>query len=124
MDLEALFGIVRSWGPSAVTSLLVFFVIHLSKKLDKNGEEDKLRGDNLRGYLDGKLKELREDTMKALDEHGRRISCIELEYVRRMDFYKDLGGWRDDINRLSDKISSQSAELSKSINELWKDRAR
>jgi len=124
MDFEALFGIVKSWGPSAVTSLLVFFVIHLSKKLDKNGEEDRKRGDSLQGSLEGKLKELRVDTMKVLDEHGRRISCIELEYVRRMDFYKDLGGWRDDINRLSDKISSQSAELSKSINELWKDRAR
>jgi hypothetical protein len=124
MDIEALFSIVKSWGPSAVTSLLVFFVIHLSKKLDKNGEEDKLRADNLKIYLEDKLKGLREDTTKVLDEHGRRISCIELEYVRRMDFYKDLGGWRDDINRLYDKISSVSTDLSKSINELWKDRAR
>ena len=124
MDIEALFGIVKSWGPSAVSSLLVFFVIHLSKKLDKNSEDDKKRAYNLQIYLEDKLKGLREDATKVLGEHGRRISCIELEYVRRMDFYKDLGGWRDDINRLYDKISSVSADLSKSINELWKDRAR
>jgi hypothetical protein len=104
--------------------MLVFFVIHLSKKLEKNDEDDKKRTENFQGYLEDKLKGLREDTTKVLDEHGRRISCIELEYVRRMDFYKDLGGWRDDINRLYDKISSVSTDLSKSINELWKDRAR
>ena len=120
MDLEALFKIVQAWGPSAVTSLLVFFVIHLSKKLDKNGEDDKQRADNLKGYLEDKLKELREGTAKSLDEHGRRISCVELEYVRRETFYRELGGWKDDINRLSGQISSQFTEFMKSIVELWK----
>jgi len=120
MELEALFKIFQSWGPSAVTSLLVFFVIHLSKQLTKNGEEDKQRAESLKECLDGKLKELREDTTKVMDEHGRRLSCIELEYVRRVDFYKDLGGWRDDINRVYDKISSLSSELSRGIIELWK----
>jgi len=120
MELEALFKIVQSWGPSAVTSLLVFFVIHLSKKLDKNGEADKQRAENLQGCLESKIKELRDETTKVMDEHGRRLSCIELEYVRRVDFYKDLGGWRDDINRVYDKISSLSADLTKGIIELWK----
>jgi len=120
MELEALFKIVQSWGPSAVTSLLVFFVIHLSKKLDKNSEEDKKRAAGIHDYLEVKVKELREDVTKVMDEHGRRLSCIELEYVRRIDFYKDLGGWRDDINRVYDKISSLSAELSKGIIEIWK----
>jgi len=120
MELEALFKIVQSWGPSAVTSLLVFFVIHLSKKLDKNGEEDKKRAEGLQGCFESKLKELREDTTKVLDEHRQKLSCIEMEYVRRADFYKDLGGWRDDINRLYDKISSVSGEFSRSIIDLWK----
>jgi len=120
MELEGLFKIVQSWGPSAVTSLLVFFVIHLSRKLDKNGEEDRKRAERLQACLEGKLKELRDDTTKVLDEHGRRLSCIELEYVKRLDFYKDLGGWRDDINRVYDKIS----EVDKSIIELWRDRTR
>jgi len=120
MDMEALFRIVQSWGPSAVTSLLVFFVVHLSKKLDKNGEEDRKRAEGLRGYLEDKLRELRENTAKALEEHGRRLSCIELEYVRRETFYRELGGWRDDINRVLDQIS----EFRKNVVELWKDRAK
>ena len=120
MDVEALFKIFHSWGPSAVTSLLVFFVIHLSKKLDKNNEDDKQRADNLQKYLDGKLKELREGTAKALDEHGRRLSFNEMEYIKRETFYRELGGWKDDINRLSGQISSQFTEFMKSIVELWK----
>ena len=120
MDLEALFKIVHSWGPSAVTSLLVFFVIHLSKKLDKNNEDDKQRAENLQGYLDGKLKELRESTAKTLDEHGRRLSYIEMEYIKRETFYRELGGWKDDINRLSGQIS----EVGKNIIELWKDKTQ
>jgi len=98
----------------------VFFIIHLSKKLDKNGEEDKKRAESLRSYLENKLKELREDTAKALEEHGRRLSYMELEYVRRETFYRELGGWRDDINRILDQIS----ELRKSAVELWRDRAK
>jgi len=120
MDLEALFKIVHSWGPSAVTSLLVFFVVHLSKKLDKNNDDDQQRAKNLQDYLDGKLKELREGTAKALDEHGRRLSYIEMEYIKRETFYRELGGWKDDINRLSGQISSQFTEFMKSIVELWK----
>jgi len=120
MDIAALFKLVHSWGPSAVTSLLVFFVIHLSKKLDKNSEDDKKRADDLQNYLDGKLKGLREDTTKVLDEHGRRLSYIEMEYIKRETFYRELGGWKDDINRLSGQISSQFTEFMKSIVELWK----
>jgi len=120
MELEALFKIFQSWGPSAVTSLLVFFVIHLSKKLDKNCEEDTKRAKSIHDYLEVKIKELRDDMAKALDEHGRRLSCIELEYVRRETFYRELGGWKDDINRLSGQISSQFSEFMKSIVELWK----
>ncbi|MDR1858854.1 MAG: hypothetical protein LBQ69_05240 [Treponema sp.] len=120
MDLEALFKIVHSWGPSAVTSLLVFFVIHLAKKLDKNNEDDKKRADNLQGYLDDKLKEFREGNAKTLDEHGRRLSYIEMEYIKRETFYRELGGWKDDINRLSGQIS----EVGKNIIELWKDKTQ
>jgi len=98
----------------------VFFVIHLSKKLDKNSEEDKKQAESLRSYLENKLKELREDTAKALEEHGRRLSYMELEYVRRETFYRELGGWRDDINRILDQVS----ELRKSAVELWRDRAK
>ena len=69
-----------------------------------------------------RLKELREDTTRALDEHGRRISTIELEYVRRETFYRDLSGWKDDIHRLGDQIGTQMGEIRKDIIALWKHR--
>jgi len=118
MELEALFKLVQSWGPSAVTSLLVFFVMHLAKKLDKNGEEDRQRTENLKSYFDDQVKNLRSDITKTLDKHDRRISFIELEYVKRESFYRELGGWKTDISQVSGKLS----ELKDNIIDLWKNK--
>jgi hypothetical protein len=35
-----------------------------------------------------------------------------------------MAGWKDDINRLSDKLSAQHAESMKSIVELWKEKGK
>jgi hypothetical protein len=118
MDFAALFAIFKSWGPSAISSVLVVVVLYLIKKVDKNGEDDKKRAKDFQDSLENKLGELKEDTAKVLDEHGRRLSCIELEYVRRETFYRELGGWKDDINRLSGQIT----DFNKSIIDLWKDK--
>jgi hypothetical protein len=118
MEWKALFHVIQSWGPSAISSALVFVVVYLIRKVDANGKEEKERTQNLRDCFEAKIKELREDAYKALEEHGRRLSCIELEYVRRDAFYRELGGWKDDINRLSGQIS----EFGKNIIELWKNR--
>ncbi len=118
MDFAALFSLVQSWGPTAISSLLVIVVLYLVKKVDKNGEDDKKRAKDFQDSFENKIKGLREDTAKVLDEHGRRLSCIELEYIRRETFYRELGGWKDDINRLSGQIT----EFNRSIIELWKDK--
>ena len=122
MDFAALFKIFQAWGPSALSSVLIVVVLYLVKKVDTNGKEDRERAKGFQILLDSKLKELREDTARVSDEHGRRLSCIEMEYVRRETFYRELGGWKDDINRLSSQISTQFTEFMKSIVELWKDR--
>jgi hypothetical protein len=118
MELEwaALFKIFQSWGPSAISSVLVVVVLYLIKKVDASNKEEKERAENLKGCLEAKVRELRGDVTKALDEHGRRLSCIELEYVRREAFYRELGGWKDDINRLLSQVS----ELKNDIIELWR----
>jgi hypothetical protein len=122
MDFAALFKLVQSWGPSAISSVLVIVVLYLIKKVDKNGENDTKRAKDIQDSFEEKISELKEDTAKVLDEHGRRLSCIELEYVRRETFYRELGGWKDDINRLSGQITTQFMEFTKSIIEIWKDK--
>jgi hypothetical protein len=120
MDFAALFKIFQSWGPSAISSVLVIVVLYLIKRVDKNGEEDAKRQKGLTDLIDERVRELRDNMAKTLDEHGRKISFMEMEYVRRDTFYRELGGWKDDINRLSGQITTQFMEFMKNIVELWK----
>jgi hypothetical protein len=120
MEWAALFKVFQSWGPSAISSALVIVVVYLIKRVDKNGEDDKKRAQGLQDCLEAKIKELRGDVYKAIGDHGRRLSYIETEYVKREAFYRELGGWRDDINRVSGQIITLSAELNRSVIELWK----
>jgi hypothetical protein len=120
MDFAALFKIIQSWGPSAISSVLVVVVLYLIKRVDKNGEDDKRRAQSLQDSLGARVKELQADVYRVLEDHSRRLSYIELEYVRRESFFRELGGWRDDMNRMSGQISAQFGELTKNIIELWK----
>jgi hypothetical protein len=122
MEWAALFALFKSWGPSAISSVLVIVVLYLIKEVNKNSENDTKRAQGLQAAIDSKLKEFRDETAKTLDGYGRRLSCMELEYVKRETFYRELGGWKDDINRLSSQISTQFMDFTKSIIEIWKDR--
>ncbi len=122
MDFAALFALAQSWGPTAISSALVIVVIYLIKKIDKNGEDDKKRAKDFQDSFESKIQELHDDVYKVLDDHYRELAYIKTEYLKRKDFYRDLGGWRDDINRLSNQISTQFMEFTKNIIELWKDK--
>jgi hypothetical protein len=122
MDWAALFKVFQSWGPSAISSALIVVVLYLIKRVDKNGEGDEERAKSLQGCLEAKIKELRSDVYKVIEDHGKRISYIEMKYVRRETFYRDLSGWKDDINRLSGQILGLSTDLNKGIVDLWKER--
>jgi len=109
---------VLSWCPTAISAVLLFVVLYLIKKINGNEKAHAEHAKNLQNIIEAKLASLKTDTAKILDEHARRISNLELEYVRRDTFYRELGGWKDDINRLS----GQFMEFTKNIIELWKDR--
>ena len=107
---------IQSWSPTAISTLTFFALAFLIKKMIKNEKAQVERTNNLRICIEKDLAEIKADTTKALEEHTRRISNLELEYIRRDTFYRELGGWKDDINRLSGQFS----EFSKNIIELWK----
>lgn len=113
-----MFGFFQSWGPSAISTALVIVVLYLIKQVHKASEDNSQRSQRLQEQIDSRVKELRADTTKILDEHSRRVSNIEMEYVRRETFYRELGGWKEDINRLHDQMSN----FNKSVIELWKHR--
>ena len=121
MDFVALYGLLQSWGPSAVSAALFVVVLYLIKQVNKSGEDNAKRFNSFQEQVDARLKGLKEDTASALADHGRRISTIELECVKRETLYRELGGWKDDIRQLSSDTSAQLMEIRKSIFDLLKD---
>jgi len=122
MDIVALFGLLQSWGPSAISVGLVIAVVYLIKHVHKANADNTERAQGFQNQIDCRLKELRENANTILSEHSRRISNIALEYVKREDFYRELGGWKGDIKQLSSETSAQFKEIRKSILDVWKGR--
>ena len=120
MDLVALYGLLQAWGPSAISAALFIVVLYLIKQVNKSGEENTKRFKGFQEQIDTRLKSLREDTTSVLNEHVRRIGNLEMEYVKRETFYRELGGWKDDIRQLSCDTSAQFMEIRKTILDLWK----
>ncbi|MDR1248641.1 MAG: hypothetical protein LBK63_04980 [Treponema sp.] len=115
MDFAALFHIIQSWGPSAISSVLVVVVLYLIKRVDKNSEEDARRAKSFQDQLEAKVGELRGDMNRVLDDYGKRLLYVEKEYTRNEVFLRELSGWRAEINRLSDQITSLFSGISQNI---------
>jgi hypothetical protein len=120
MDFAALFKVFQSWGPSAISSVLVVVVLYLIKKVDKNGEKDAERAEGFQRLLDSRVREVKENIDKTLGEHGRELSYIKMEYIKRDTFHRELSGWKEDIGRLSNQINTQFTDCMTRIIELWK----
>jgi len=95
MEWAAFFKLIQSWGPSAISSALVFVVVYLIKKIDADSKKDETRAAELREYIN-----------KALNNFGERLSAVEKEYVKNDFFFRELSGWKSEINRLSDQITN------------------
>jgi hypothetical protein len=115
VDFAALFRIVQSWGPSAISSCLVVVVLYLIKRVEKNSEEDARRAKAFQDQLETRVGELRSDVNRILDDYGKRLLYVEKEYTRNEVFLRELSGWRAEINRLSDQITSLFASVSQNI---------
>ena len=109
---------ILSWCPTAISAALAVAVFYLIKKIDKNDKSHAERTGSLQAHIENKLTSFKMDTIKILDEHARRVSHLEMECIKREDFYRELGGWKDDINR----VSGQLTNFINSIIDLWKDK--
>ena len=120
MEWKALFSLFQSWGPTAISSVLVFVVIFLIKKQEKHESEDKQRFQDFTEQLNSRIKELRDDINRTLIEHTRELSYIKMSYITRETFYRELSGWKEDLNRLSNQLNTQFSEFMARVVEIWK----
>jgi thioesterase domain-containing protein len=115
MDFAALFHVIQSWGPSAISSCLVVVVLYLIKRVDRNSEEDARRAKAFQEQLEAKVGELRADMNRVLDDYGKRLLYVEKEYTRNEVFFQNLSGWWAEIDRLSDQISTHFMAFTQNI---------
>jgi len=109
MEWLALFNIILSqWGSTAISTVLIFVVVHLIKKINTNSKKEEERLNALRG-----------DINKTLDGFGARLSAFERDYVKSEYFFRELSGWKSEINRLSDQITNQFMAFSQNILQIF-----
>jgi hypothetical protein len=108
MEWAALFKIIQSWGPTAISSVLIYVVIFLIRKIDAHYEKNEKSVADMRDYIN-----------KSLSNFGERLSTVEKDYVKNDFFFRELSGWKSEINRLSDQITSQFMVFTQNILQLF-----
>ena len=108
MEWAALFKLVQSWGPTAISGLLVTVTLYLIRKIDGDSKKDERRAEDLRKYIN-----------EALNNFGTRLSTIEKDYVKNDFFFRELSGWKSEINRLSDQIANQFTVFTQNLIQLF-----
>jgi hypothetical protein len=108
MEWVALFKIIQSWGPTAISSVLIYVVIFLIRKIDAHYEKNKKSAADMREYIN-----------KSLNNFGERLSTVEKDYVKNDFFFRELSGWKSEINRLSDQITNQFMVFTQNIIQLF-----
>jgi len=110
--MESVFLVVlQKWGPAAVSVLLIFVVSFLIREIKKYSDAEK----NHIAGLHKDISKMREDVNNSLNSFGERLSKVEHDYVKNDMFYRELSGWRSEINKLSDQINSNHTMLIQNI---------
>jgi Tfp pilus assembly protein PilV len=119
--VPVLTNIVKSWAPSLVTVILIPLIMYLTSQIQKNGKDDAERYQQLKQFVSDQIKSMKDEMEKRLDDYGRRLSCLEMDTVKKDEYYRENSGWRAELYRLSDQITNMLKEFPKMIIELWKE---
>jgi len=106
--------LLQSWGPTAASSLLIFIVSFLIKKINSNYDKDEERAANLRKDI----QKIHDDVNLTLNSFGERLTKVENDYVKNEFFFREMQGWRSEINRVSDQITNCFTVLTQNIFQL------
>jgi len=120
-----LIGLLLSWCPTAVSSILIFLVSYLIRKTNTDAKEAEARTANLQKEAEVRAANLRREISQihtdlniTLNKLYDRLSLVEKEYVEKEFFFRELQGWRSEINRVSDKITDCFSSLHQNIFQL------
>ena len=105
MEVISLF---YSWGPPAISSVLVIVVLYLIKKTEKNAHADEKRA-----------QELRSEITQTLNSFGSRLTSFEKDYVKNDFFYREFSGWRSEVALISDKIDRTYKEMHRHHKDIY-----
>lgn len=127
MGFEQLIIAAQSWGPTAVTTIVAFAFAYVLKQQDKNSKADKERDVQFKKVLSSGLERIElhfeqdiTELKEQLEKHSEDIELLKADKLNKNDFFKDMGGWRKEINRLQDLIIKQNDSTIQKIIELWK----
>ena len=116
--LIAVLSSVSQYGVMPAIILLGVFVLMISRKVDeiKKASDDgkteiSKQFEAVKTSINASLKELEQRIEKRMEGHdaelkelSRRITCLEQDALMRDEHYRDISGWRTEINRLQDLI--------------------
>lgn len=119
MEWMAIFGFASQYGVPALLVAVLIVLVVLVGKIEANTKADQARGDGLRK----EIADAEARTKKNLEEHEARIRTMELEYLTKAEFYREVGGWRTDMDHLSQKMDKQANDVRDLIINLWKSKA-
>lgn len=101
------------WGQFVLLICVVAIMLGLLIKMMKSTADSvsALRGDIREFEKEQKERDLKQDA---------EIHFIRENYVRKEDMYRELGGWKTELNRLGDRIDKNQQEAQKLLLELTK----
>lgn len=109
--MEALIIAILQYGTTPAILILAFLVALLLRKVEANSKKDDKRAKELETFvleqikgMEGRFQGEITTVKNDVTDICKRLSCIEKDYLPREDHYKDISGWRTEINRLSDLI--------------------
>jgi len=94
--MEALIGKLLEYGTTPALLVLAALVALLIRKLDENAKKDTERATAFQKSLSDHVAA----TELRFTEQAERMACIERDYLPRETHYKDIGGWRTDMNEM------------------------
>jgi len=102
------------WALTVAVLLLAAMIGWLIRRIDKNSKEDADRAAEFRSALAKHV----EETDRRFAEQSDRMACIERDYLKVETHYKDIGGWRTDMNELRTSLGEDIRGVRQDMNAL------
>jgi len=124
MDLMALLNQAKDWSPTVLFPVLLYVLWTLIQKIDRNSAADHKRSQELKTFVAEEIGKMEDRVVKELDDVKRRVSILEMDALRKEEFYRENSGWRQEINNLGERMNTMMSDFMKSVIEIWKTKDR